>query len=188
MAPYERRKLWLLNGAHTLMAYAGQLRGHTTVSDAMLDPEVTTWISEFWDEASHHLTEPELDIPTYRAALTQRFTNQRIAHPLKHIAHDGSLKLAARAIPVYRAECKAGRPGTASLRILAAWCDYVMIQQRNTTPIHDPHAAVITEILERHAHCPRDIATTRALLSVIDLELTDNTTALHAIHAMRGSF
>ena len=26
--PYENRKLWLLNGAHSLLAYAGQLRGH----------------------------------------------------------------------------------------------------------------------------------------------------------------
>jgi fructuronate reductase len=33
--PYENRKLWLLNGAHSLLAYAGQLRGHTTVAQAL---------------------------------------------------------------------------------------------------------------------------------------------------------
>jgi fructuronate reductase len=32
--PYENRKLWLLNGAHSLLAYAGQLRGHSTVAEA----------------------------------------------------------------------------------------------------------------------------------------------------------
>jgi len=26
--PYEDRKLWLLNGAHSLLAYAGSARGH----------------------------------------------------------------------------------------------------------------------------------------------------------------
>ncbi|MEO6531584.1 MAG: mannitol dehydrogenase family protein, partial [Specibacter sp.] len=31
---FENRKLWLLNGAHSLMAYAGQLRGHATVAQA----------------------------------------------------------------------------------------------------------------------------------------------------------
>lgn len=31
--PYETRKLWLLNGAHSLLAYAGSIRGHETVSE-----------------------------------------------------------------------------------------------------------------------------------------------------------
>ncbi len=35
IVPYENRKLWLLNGAHSLLAYAGSIRGHTTVSEAM---------------------------------------------------------------------------------------------------------------------------------------------------------
>ena len=28
ITPYEHRKLWLLNGAHSLLAYAGSIRGH----------------------------------------------------------------------------------------------------------------------------------------------------------------
>ena len=28
VTPYEHRKLWLLNGAHSLLAYAGSIRGH----------------------------------------------------------------------------------------------------------------------------------------------------------------
>jgi fructuronate reductase len=185
--PYERRKLWLLNGAHSLMAYAGQLRGHAAVSDAMLDPEVTTWIAEFWDEASQHLTASELDVATYRLALTQRFANPRIEHRLAQVADDGSLKLAARAIPVYQAEREAGRPGTAALRLLAAWCDYLVVQHRNAVPIHDPHADTLTEILTRHAKTPRDLATTRELVTIIDPALAQST-ALESIHNMRGSF
>ena len=38
--PFERRKLWLLNGAHTLLAYAGAARGHRTVAEAIGDPDV----------------------------------------------------------------------------------------------------------------------------------------------------
>lgn len=40
--PFERRKLWLLNGAHSLMAYAGQLRGYQTVDEAVRDVEIRT--------------------------------------------------------------------------------------------------------------------------------------------------
>ena len=31
VAPFEERKLWLLNGAHSMLAYAGSIRGHVTV-------------------------------------------------------------------------------------------------------------------------------------------------------------
>ena len=40
--PYEHRKLWPLNGAHSLLAYAGSVRRHTTVAEAVVeaDPEL----------------------------------------------------------------------------------------------------------------------------------------------------
>ena len=53
--PFERRKLWLLNGAHSLMAYAGPLRGHATVAEAMADEVVHAWVEQWWEEASRHL-------------------------------------------------------------------------------------------------------------------------------------
>ena len=33
VAPFEQRKLWLLNGGHSLLAYAGSARGHETVAE-----------------------------------------------------------------------------------------------------------------------------------------------------------
>ena len=40
VTPFEHRKLWLLNGAHSLLAYAGSIRGHTTVAEAVADDVV----------------------------------------------------------------------------------------------------------------------------------------------------
>ena len=37
IAPFEDRKLWLLNGGHSLLAYAGSARGHETVAEAVAD-------------------------------------------------------------------------------------------------------------------------------------------------------
>ena len=37
VTPFEHRKLWLLNGAHSLLAYSGSIRGHTTVAEAVGD-------------------------------------------------------------------------------------------------------------------------------------------------------
>ncbi|WP_456242881.1 mannitol dehydrogenase family protein, partial [Sinomonas humi] len=79
LEPFENRKLWLFNGAHTMLAYSGRLRGHETVADALEDPVCRRAVAEFWDEAARHLTLPELDVPSYRAALLERFANPRIA-------------------------------------------------------------------------------------------------------------
>ncbi|AIO68997.1 hypothetical protein DM82_5652 [Burkholderia oklahomensis] len=42
--PYEKMKLRLLNGAHSAIAYVGQLRGRRTVSDAMADPLIDAFV------------------------------------------------------------------------------------------------------------------------------------------------
>ena len=122
--PYENRKLWLLNGAHSLLAYAGQLRGHGTVAEALADLECRRAVEAFWDEAEANLPAPDLGIPEYRQALLARFSNARIAHHLAQIALDGSTKLRMRAVPVLQAERAAGRTGAAAALMIAAWVDY----------------------------------------------------------------
>lgn len=130
--PYENRKLWLLNGAHSLLAYAGQLRGHATVAEALADPVCLQAIEEFWDEAAANLVSAEnqgadLRIPEYRAELLARFRNARIAHHLAQIAMDGSTKLRMRAVPVLQAERANGRTGKAAARLIATWMDYTRL-------------------------------------------------------------
>ncbi|HET8591999.1 MAG TPA: mannitol dehydrogenase family protein, partial [Nakamurella sp.] len=71
-APHERRKLWLLNGSHSLLAYAGSIRGHRTVSQAIADPECRGWVGQWWDAAGRHLGLPGPEIAGYRAALLER--------------------------------------------------------------------------------------------------------------------
>ena len=44
ITPFEERKLWLLNGAHSLLAYAGSARGHQTIAEAVADPVCRDWM------------------------------------------------------------------------------------------------------------------------------------------------
>ena len=119
--PFEARKLGLLNGAHSLLAYGGLLRGHTTVADAIGDPGCLAWVEQWWDEASTHLTLPADDIVAYRTALLARFGNPTMRHRLDQIAADGSQKLPVRILPTIRAERAAGRLPQGGARVLAAW-------------------------------------------------------------------
>ncbi|WP_194420598.1 mannitol dehydrogenase family protein [Microbacterium abyssi] len=119
--PFECRKLWLLNGSHSFLAYAGAARGHETVAQAIGDPQIRGWVNELWDEAARHLTAPHLGIDDYRAALLERFDNARIQHLLAQIGKDGTTKLRMRILDVLLAERSAGRDGAAGIRVLGAW-------------------------------------------------------------------
>jgi fructuronate reductase len=55
VAPFEQRKLWLLNASHSLLAYAGSVRGHETIDQAIADPACREWVNLAWDEASRNL-------------------------------------------------------------------------------------------------------------------------------------
>src|SRR4029450_871860 len=42
--PFEQRKLWLLNGSHSMLAYAGSIRGHETIDQATPYPRCPHWV------------------------------------------------------------------------------------------------------------------------------------------------
>jgi fructuronate reductase len=134
--PYEQRKLWLLNGAHSLLAYTGLIRGHETVAEAARDPACREWLWDWWAVASSQLRQPAADLANYRAALSQRFANGRLNDRLDRIAADGSQKLPIRILPVLRA-ARAGRGlPVGATRVVAAWICYL----RGASAVVDAHA------------------------------------------------
>jgi fructuronate reductase len=124
--PWELRKLWMLNGAHTLLAAEGRLFGHSTVSEAIADPRCLAAVRALWAEDAHQL--PDLELDTYAAALLERFRNPRIVHSLDQIALDSLTKLRVRIVPVALKELAAGRPAAACAHAIAAF-----IQATGTT-------------------------------------------------------
>ncbi|MFC3996954.1 mannitol dehydrogenase family protein [Nocardiopsis sediminis] len=125
IGPYEARKLWLLNGAHTLLASLGSLRGHRTVADAIADPACRAAVERLWDDAVRHLP-GGLGLPAYRRALIERFANRRIEHPLAQIADDALTKLRLRVVPVAERERARARPASGCVLPVAAWIAAVM--------------------------------------------------------------
>ena len=119
--PFEQRKLWLLNGSHSMLAYAGSVRGHQTIDAAIADPACRAWVEAFWDEACRHLELPDTELIPYRTALLERFSNPRMRDVLARIAADGSAKLPVRTVPTIAAERAAGRVPVGAATTIAAW-------------------------------------------------------------------
>lgn len=144
VTPYERRKLWLLNGAHSMLAYAGLLRGHRTIADAYADDRCRGRVDDWWAEAARHLP-PSVAAASgeYQRELAGRFANPRIRHRLDQVAADGSQKLQVRAVPVLRLERAAGRRGTAALRMIACWIACLRAGRYGPSGPADPLAATL---------------------------------------------
>lgn len=126
--PWEARKLWLLNGAHTILATLGLAHrsGPDSVAEAIGEKAIADTVEQWWDVAERHL--PDLSIRQYRADLTRRFANARIEHRLEQIATDTATKLRLRLDPVAVLELEQGRlPGVVATTI-GTWIATALVQ------------------------------------------------------------
>ncbi|HAM25321.1 MAG TPA: mannitol dehydrogenase family protein [Microbacteriaceae bacterium] len=127
IVPFERRKLWLLNGAHSLLAYRGLAAGHETIAEAMRDEDCGDAVERLWSEAAEVLPFDTAEIESSLAALRSRFGNARIEHRLAQIATDGSHKLVPRIVEPMRRRREAGfEVGEAQAGVLAAWAMHLI--------------------------------------------------------------
>ena len=173
--PFEDRKLWLLNGAHSLLAYTGPPRGATTVAEAVADDGCRALVERWWDTCAPHLPLAAAEVTAYRAALLGRFGNPRIRHLLAQIATDGSQKLPARFLPVLRAERAAGRLPEPVVAVLAAWVAHL---RGAGTPVRDVRAAELRQL----AAGPAADAVPR-VLAALDPALPDDAELVAAVRA-----
>ncbi|GAA1958076.1 mannitol dehydrogenase family protein [Microbacterium deminutum] len=122
---WEHRKLWLLNGAHTILAASGLRRGHTTVAQAVADEHCLALVEGFWVEAVQELGD-DIEHVEYRAQLLERFRNGRIEHQLRQIAADSTTKARVRVAGIAERRLARAEDASGCLRALAAWVDWVV--------------------------------------------------------------
>jgi fructuronate reductase len=127
VAPYERMKLRMLNGTHSMLAYCGFLCGRRYVRDVMADPHLSRLVARHLGAAAGTL-EPLAGIALgdYARALAERFANPAIAHETYQIAMDGTEKLPQRLLaPAAEVAERGGDLGPFALAV-AAWMRYAL--------------------------------------------------------------
>jgi fructuronate reductase len=147
---YERMKLTLLNGSHSMMAYAGVMSGHRFVRDVMADPALSRLVARHLAAAAAVLPPlPGIDLSAYAAALQERFRNPAIAHETRQIATDGTEKLPQRIFQPALAAMHRGQDPAPFAFATAAWMRYALGRDDDGTayPLHDPRAAAIAAAL-----------------------------------------
>lgn len=155
VAPYEKMKLRMLNGAHSMLAYAGFLSGHIFVRDVMADPALAFLIERHMKAAAQTL-EPlsGIDVEDYARSLLARFRNPAIAHETYQIAMDGTEKLPQRILEPAVHALEHGQTIRPFAFAVAAWMRYGLGRKDDgeTYALRDPREGEIrTRVNEGHA-------------------------------------
>lgn len=187
--PWENRKLWLLNGAHSLLAYTGMLAGHHTVSAAIADPVCRAAVEEFWSEAAA-LIPADIDTDEYRDSLVERFSNSRIDYPLDQIATGSRVKTRVRLAAVAERTRAGGGTAAASAAALASWIRWLDAGHStdSTSAEVDPVAASDDRIARLLSLVSPTLATDSQFLSRVERLVTPIQKDRHAqASAVRNS-
>jgi len=159
VAPFERAKLRLLNGAHSTLAYVGLGLGYETVSEAVADARLAAFVERMMrQDVAPSLDAAELDVANYIGDVLARFRNPAIVHKLSQIAWDGSQKLRFRLLETAAEALAAGRPVNRLAVGVAAWMRFVVRQTSAGTALVDPLADALAAAATARDGAEADVA------------------------------
>ncbi|WP_274630206.1 mannitol dehydrogenase family protein [Arvimicrobium flavum] len=151
VAPYEKMKLRMLNGAHSMLAYAGFIAGHAFVREVMADTDLAVLIERQMQAAAMTLDPvPGIDLDAYAKDLRARFANREIAHQTYQIAMDGTQKLPQRLLEPAMITLRKGLPLDAYAFAVAGWLRYCvgMDETGKRYELRDPREAEIAALVD----------------------------------------
>ncbi|HET8597343.1 MAG TPA: mannitol dehydrogenase family protein [Castellaniella sp.] len=169
VAPYEQMKLRMLNGAHSLLAYAGHVAGYRHVKDAMSDAALASTVRRLMDAAADSLDrKPGLDLQEYARSLCARFANRAIEHETYQIAMDGTEKIPQRILAAAHSAWQREDDIEPFAFAIAAWMRYCLGRTDAGVKyaLRDPREA---ELQRRANACGHDAAALAQALMLEDL-------------------
>ncbi|UOM33006.1 mannitol dehydrogenase family protein [Acuticoccus sp. I52.16.1] len=153
--PYEDMKLRMLNGAHSMLAYAGFVAGHAHVRDVMQDAPLVALIRRHLTAAAATLEPvPGVDLERYADDLLARFANPHLAHQTYQIAMDGSQKMPQRIFAPALEAMRRNQSLAPFAFAAAAWLRYTRGRGEDGTryALRDPReAALATDAADAEA-------------------------------------
>ena len=102
MSPYKKRKVRILNGAHTGFVLGAYLGGYDIVRDCMHDDTILGYMNKMLlDEVVPILPLDQDDCKKFAAAVEDRFNNPFVNHELMSISLNSTSKWRARNMPSF---------------------------------------------------------------------------------------
>ncbi len=100
VTPYKKRKVRILNGAHTGFVLGAYLAGYDIVRDCMYDDTILRYMNKMlYDEVIPTLPLDKKDLEAFAKAVQDRFNNPFVNHELMSISLNSTSKWRARNMP-----------------------------------------------------------------------------------------
>ena len=147
VAPYEKVKLRMLNGAHSALAYLGGLAGYEFITGALGDDHLAACAHRLMIEDAAPTLDPpaSMDLDVYAGQVLRRFGNGALRHRCAQVAMDGSQKLPQRLLGTVADRLRAGGTPVWAALAVAAWMRHVWTGQADDGqpfPVDDPLAGL----------------------------------------------
>ena len=152
ITPFEQRKLWLLNGPHSALAYGGLLAGHATIAAAASDPKVARFAQGIVEDVLAVAEVPAALQPRrFAEDALHRFANPTLRHPCVQVGADGSRKLPLRFGSVVSARRRGGLDTVKFAACAAIWVAAltgIEVAGQALPPLDDPEASRLAALPE----------------------------------------
>ncbi|AVC44335.1 D-mannonate oxidoreductase [Francisella tularensis subsp. novicida] len=177
--PFEKLKLTMLNGSHSLIAYLGAYSGLKTVDDVISRPEFYKFIKKYMVEIAAPLVEglPEnVSTNEYADKLLHRFTNPHLKHQTQQIAMDGSKKIPQRWLGSLNHLLENKQNFDILALGLAGWILFCSgkDQYGNTVEISDPLKCAYESIYQRNSTINEIVYAFLAINSIFPSTISQN--------------
>lgn len=150
VTPYEKMKLRMLNGSHSLLAYVGHAAGLATIGECVGNAVLGRLLPAHLRMVSDGL--PLLagvDYADYASQLVKRFGNPGISHETYQIAMDGSQKMPQRIFEPAMEALERDMPVDSFVFATAAWMRYLLgvTEENSRYDLRDPKGPSISRAI-----------------------------------------
>ncbi len=161
VTPYKKRKVRILNGAHTSMVLAARLAGLSTVKECLDDEKVCATLKKTLNEEIIPTLGGSDEDVKFGAAVLERFANPFVKHQLLSIALNSVSKFRTRILPtIIEYNEKFGRLPKLLTMSLGALIAFYRTDEANDSPeiLEFMCSATVPEILKRTDYWGEDLS------------------------------
>ncbi|MBD5772398.1 mannitol dehydrogenase family protein [Marinomonas colpomeniae] len=145
--PFEEAKIRILNAGHTCITYQAALKGLTYFDEAMRDPELSQYFTDFiMQDSIPAIGDSVVDLPVYSKVIGQRFSNSNIGDTVERICGDGYAKFPIFVYPTLEGIYRKGGTPNKTIQGIASWFTFFQLSNQGKLSIqyHEPNKAEMT--------------------------------------------
>lgn len=145
--PFEEAKIRILNAGHTCITYQAALKGLTYFDEAMRDPELNQYFTDFVTQDSiPAIGDSVVDLLPYSKIIGQRFSNANIGDTVERICGDGYAKFPIFVFPTLEGIYRQGGTPDKTIQGIASWFTFIQLSNQGKLAFqyHEPNKAEMT--------------------------------------------